>query len=520
MKNLFAITLILMSAFSAIGQEKEIEVNADIKSVTIYNSSAEINYQKEITLPQGKSTIVFTDLSPFIIENTIGVSVSNTEIDIITITEKINYIKERKEQNKKVAFLLDSISAIEKEMGQLKCKKNTLVIEKGLLFKDESIGGVSKGVAVAEIEKASAFFSKRYYELEQELFLSTEKEKMLEKSLTNYNNEINELSKNTQNACSEIRVTVMNSTPKKATFSFKFLTEKGGWAPVYDFKYQDPQSPLNLIFRANVFNATGTSWEDVNIVLSTANPTSGFNTPSMNSQSTTKKQHEGAVQFQTIEVANAIAEYEIKHKYTIPSDSKPYLIDVESYSIRATYNYLLIPKLDAFGFLMAKIPDWNKYNLIPGTTNIYNKGSFMGKTFLNTYAENDTLSLYLGKDKNIQSTRKETSITNEKNIVGNYYIDKTTTIISIKNNSLEKLDIQLLDQVPVYADKDNVKFHLQGIEQALYNKNEGMLTWNFSLLSNDSKTIEYKYEIKEPKSGFNYSYPKKKKFRTISCPTF
>lgn len=516
------LALLLASSMLSYAQNKEISSLADIVSVTIYNSSAEINYRKEITLPQGKSTIVFTDLTPFIVENTFNISASSPDVDIITITEKINYTKEKKEPNTMISNLQDSVSRLENEIGLLKCKINAVSMEKDLLFKDESIGGVAKGVTVAEIEKASAFYSKRYLELSTDYFKLTEKERAFLNSLNIFNNQIKELSINTMEASSEMRVTVINSSAKNVVFTFKFLTEKGGWAPIYDCKYHGAGIPLNFIFRANVFNSSGISWDNVNIKLSTASPTSGFGTPTFDTknktQSKTPIKNSDGIEFKEIEVSNSIAEYDIKHKYTIPSDSKPYLVDVNAYSIKADYFYLLIPKLEPFGFLMAKIPDWNKYNLIPGTTNIYNKGSYMGKTFLNTYAENDTLSLYLGKDNNVQSVRKETETSNEKNIIGNYYLEKSSITMSVKNNLAEMFTIHVLDQVPVYSDNEKVNF--ENIEQAIYDKKEGLLTWNFKLAPNETKMIDYKYEIKIPKNNIGEYKPKKKRFRTINCPSF
>lgn len=524
MKKTFSLIVLMIISIISFGQNKEMESTAEIKSVTIYNSSAEINYWKEIALPQGKSTIIFTDLTPFIVENTINMSTSNPDVDIITITEKINYTKEKKESNNKITNLQDSIIRIENEIGLLKCKTETLIIEKGLLFKDESIGGVSKGIPVSEIEKASSFFSKRYYELTTELFKLAEKEKSFQNNLNKYNNQINELSSNTSKASSEIRVTVMNSSPKTVAFTFKFLTPKAGWAPAYDCKYQGTGKSLKFIFRANVFNASGINWENIDIKLSTASPTSGFDTPSLNSKknnaSESNSNNDGEVKFKEIEIANSIAEYDIKHKYTIPSDSKPYLIDVATYEINAVFNYLLLPKLDPNGFLIAKIPDWNKYNLIPGTTNIYNKGSYMGKTFLDTYTENDTLSMYLGKDNNIQSFRKESNSNNEHNIIGNYYLEISAVTISIKNNSAEMYTIQLLDQVPLFEADEKVKFYPEDIAQAFNNKKDGLLIWNFEISPNESKKFEYKYEIRIPKNNIGSYKPKKKKFRVISCPSF
>lgn len=521
-KLLLFIASMAITVFS-FGQNKEIETIADIKSVTIYNSSVEINYQKEIMLPQGKNIIIFTELTPYIVDNTINISVSSPDVDLISVTHKINYAKERKETNKSVIQLKDSISIINNTIGFLKCRSEALTMEKDLLFKGESIGGVSKGVMVTEIEKASAFFSKRYLELATEIFTLSEREQKLQLRLNKFNNQIKELTSDSLKASSEIRVLVNNASPKNISFAFKFLTTKGGWAPVYDCKYQGADSPLQFVFRANVYNASGISWENVAIKLSTASPTSGFETPSLSSQksgSSLKDTDKNAVKYKEIEVTNAIAEYDIRYKYSIPSDSKPYLIDVNSYEIKADYNYLLIPLIDPFGFLIAKIPDWNKYNLIPGTTNIYHKGSYMGKTFLNTYAENDTLSMYLGKDNNIQAIRKEVNSSNKHNIIGNYYIDKAEITFSIKNSSAEKLAIQLIDQVPIYLENEKVKFNIDNIEKAIYNKKDGLLTWNFLLQQNESNIINYKYETKFPKSDVGYYSPPRRRARQINCPSF
>ena len=97
---------------------------------------------------------------------------------------------------------------------------------------------------------------------------------------------------------------------------------------------------------------------------------------------------------------------------------------------------------------------------------------------------------------------------------------KAAITISIKNNSAEKLSIQLLDQIPEFNDNEKAKFNIENIEQAIYNKNEGLLTWNFQLTQNESKVIDYKYDIKVPKNGIGNYIPVRHKIRTINCPRF
>lgn len=524
MKRAFFLITFLACFYALSAQQKEIETIADIKSVTIYNASAEINYTKEIMVPAGKSTIVFSEMTPHIVENTVNVSADGGGVDIITVTEKINFIKERKEQNRMIVTLTDTIKYLEREINLLRCKTEAFTKEKELLFKDEPIGGVAKGVAVSEIEKASVFFSRRFLELTTGLYELKEQENIFQNYVNHCRNQLKEFSNQNGITCSEILITVMSPQAQKVVFNFSFLTPKAGWAPSYDCRYQGTDKPLGFVFRANVFNACGIDWNNVDIKLSTANPTAGFDKPTIN----TGKQNETVqntvqnsnIQYRVIEVSSTIAEYDIKFKYSIPSDSKPYLLDVTSYEIKADFYYLLIPSVDPFGFLMAKIPDWNKYNLISGTTNIYNKGSFMGKTFLNTYAENDTLGIYLGKDNTVHAVRKEVNKTNLNAIIGNYYIDKSDISISIKNNSSDNLNVQLLEQVPVFDTYDKAKFNMTNTEQAAYNKKEGLLTWNFQIEPNGTKLLDYNFEAKIPKNDIGNYSPPKRKTRAISCPSF
>lgn len=519
MEKKSSLAFLVLLSFCSFGQNKELEVKADIQSVTIYNSSAEINYQKSVKLPLGKSTLVFTDLTPDIVDNTINISTSSPEVEIVTVTEKINYIKPLKEQNQKINAFQDSIEKYDRELGLIECKKEAYAKEKELLFNGESIGGVSKGVAVAEIEKASTFFGRRYLELSTELYRLNESETALKRIRNQYANQIKEMSSSTNKATSEIRITVMNNTNENVSFNFKFLTSKAGWTPMYDCKYQGASKPLQFVFRANVFNSSGTDWDNVNIKLSTANPTAGFNRPTVNTQNGNSGNRVNGVKYQQVTVSNTISEYDIKHKYSVPSDSKPYLVDVNSYVLSADFYYLLIPSIDPFGFLMAKVPAWNKYNLIPGMTNIYNKGSFMGKTFLNTYAENDTLNLYLGKDNNVQAVRKETTQNVGNFIIGNYKTEQSAVNITIKNLTGESFSVKILEGLPTFQEYEKVKVSIENVETAILDKNEGMLTWNFQLTAAQSQSIDYNFEIKFPKDEKG-TFKVKRRVRAMSCPSF
>jgi hypothetical protein len=514
MKTMYILLLLLPLLLQA--QKKETEVTAEAREVIVYPSAAEISYEKKIVVPKGKYTVVFTALPLFIEENSVNVSISDPAVNIVTVTEQFNYVKEKRNTVGTLGALQDSLSRLRKQKGLIACKRESLEAEKDLLFKGDVIGGLEKGVKVEEMEKASAFFSKRHYELNKDLYELKEKELEISGKQARYESQIKEQSTVVVQTASEVRILVNATSEKEVVFTLKLLTSKAGWAPVYDFKYNGASAPLQFVFRANVFNACGADWNDVKVKLSTANPIKGFKLPTNGDRPQTTSV--AGVSFRQVEIVNAITEYKIIHQYNFPSDAKPYLVEVDAYNMPASFNYLLIPKLDPFGFLMAHVPGWNKYNLIPGVANIYNSGTYMGKTFLDTYSDNDTLSLFLGKDKRIQSNRSENTIVHKRYVIGNFNTEETNIGLSFKNNSDDELDVEVIDQVPV-PDNDE-KLSLSGTGKALYEKEEGKLSWKYRIRPGEAVALDYKYEIKTPKSSSNPYRSKKRKFRTITCPSF
>ena len=102
--------------------------------------------------------------------------------------------------------------------------------------------------------------------------------------------------------------------------------------------------------------------------------------------------------------------YEIENPYTIPSDGDNYTVSVKDYDVDVIYEYYSVPKLDEDAFLLARVTGWEEMNLLPGKSNIFFKGTYTGKTFINPDITEDTLDLSIGRDKGIVVTRKRIKI--------------------------------------------------------------------------------------------------------------
>jgi uncharacterized protein (TIGR02231 family) len=221
------------------------------------------------------------------------------------------------------------------------------------------------------------------------------------------------------------------------------------------------------------------------------------------------------VAFQQVAVQELSAEFEIELPYTILSDGKPYVVDVTSFTLPATYMHYAVPKQDADAFLMAKVVGWNTLNLVSGKASVYFAGAYLGQSFINTASVDDTLSLSLGRDKRVALVRKKQSELSKRQLLGNNEKETFYFETTVRNNRDKEINVLLEDQLPISSD-GQIEVAMLEISGAVLEKNTGKLSWNMKLATGESKTITLGYSIKTPKS----MQVSKAKFRTIACPSF
>jgi hypothetical protein len=191
-------------------------------------------------------------------------------------------------------------------------------------------------------------------------------------------------------------------------------------------------------------------------------------------------------------------EYEIDIPYTIPSDGQDYSIKMKELSVPVKYIYHAVPKLDEDAFLTAELTEWTKLNLLPGKSNIYYEGTFVGSSNIDTEKASDTLSISLGRDKNIAIKREGNTELFDKRVVGNYIKETIGWKISVRNNKDAKINIVIEDQFPLsYRKSINVdRIDYAG---AKLDDKTGILLWDLELNANESKDVQFNYQVRYPK---------------------
>ncbi|MFD2098533.1 DUF4139 domain-containing protein [Flagellimonas iocasae] len=208
---------------------------------------------------------------------------------------------------------------------------------------------------------------------------------------------------------------------------------------------------------------------------------------------TTKKSHikEGATK----------TAFEIKKAYSVKSDGDITAIEINTFKMPATYEYFAAPVINENVFLTASFKDWERHQLLPGEANIYFEGTYAGKTVLDPYTTKKEMVLSLGIDNNITVSRQQDRNFKSKSFTGSNRILDRTYNLEVKNNKNVAINLKLMDRIPMSQDKE-IKVDDVIINNANYDNQKGLLTWNLDLAPQESKKEDFSFQVKYPRGRY------------------
>lgn len=507
----------------------QITTPSTIKEVTLYLDGAKITRSTSVQASSKTKTYVISNLSEKIDPKTVRVN-SESDIKILSVTTRKNYLT-LSNNGRPVAELQDSLKILTRLNYKLQDELDALAQEKELLEINQKIHLEGK-LSVAELSQMADFIKKRH--------TSINKEKTSLRISLDDNNEAIQKIKNHLNANQNTRTKSFNEIvlvakakeSKKVDLNIEYIVNGAGWVPTYDIRVSDLSEPIKLDYKAQVFNNTGLRWENVNFVLSTSDPRKSATAPSLspwviknnayrkpqeqvqyygNGNVNRKQLNKDGMVYEEIEIPQLAMEFKIGEKYTIPSDAKPYVVDVTAFDLNASYKHFAVPKIEEAVFLLARVTGWEDLNLIEGNSNIYFGNNFIGESYINPNGVHDTLDISLGRDNKVSIIREKKRDYTDNKIIGGSKKDYLEYDITVKNTRKTGIEIEILDQVPISGD-DDISIESSVSSNVMQNTKTGQLTWNKKLGSGESQKMELKFTIKYPK---NMSYAKTQTYKRV-----
>ena len=537
MKALLTLNFIMIvSLMTLSAQEAPTTVTSDISNVTIFLSGAEIQREGKVSLKAGAQQLLFENLPQAINPQSIQVS-GMGNFTILDVSHRINYLKSA-EKTKEVETLENDLKLLNEKIDRQAAAVNVLRAEEEMLKKNQYIGGTQNGVNLTELKAFADYFRDRLHDLNGQLLKAHNETKEWEEEKERIENQLNVIRARTQAPTGEIVLEVTAPAAVVADITITYLAYNAGWTPSYDLRSSDVNNPVELTYKATVRQSTGEEWKNIKPVFSTANPTLNNTKPVLmpwylsfyqpvqpraslsnsfqmmapgaparamgGSMDVMMDLEEAAMpaitsaDFTAIQEGQTSVEFTIDVPYTIPSDGQTHNVELAKYTLPAVYEYYAVRKLEKDVFLLAKVTGWEKLNLLSGAANLFFEGKYVGESYIETRQTDDTLSLSLGRDKNITVTRIRKGDFSAKQLLGGNVTETREWDLTVHNKKNQEITITVEDQYPVSTDKD-IRVEAVSVTQAAVEQETGKLSWHFTLKPSESRVMNIKYTVRYPR---------------------
>lgn len=553
-------TLLLIPFFGTTQKINTIQLDVPISKVKLFPSSGEMMHQKDIKLVTGRNELIFSELSAQVDPQSIQFS-SDKEYRLISVTTALDF-KSAEVRNERIVKLKDSLNKLSDDSQLNRDELAAYQTQMNLLSANQNIKGANATLTVAQLKEAMDYYRLKTLEISRNVSRLNKEKSEINTQLNKVRTQLTELNFKENQRSNQIIILIDVQSSAVAACKLSYLVSNCGWEAAYDVSAKDLNEKINLKYKARLFNNTGNDWNNVDLVLSTADPKMSATQPilapwyvnvepvyqapmsirgarsdaslyidgvkvsesskSMNAVSeeiyediVQVQQNQQGVNFKQIEVNAYTTEFDIKDKFSCPSDAKPYSVDIKEVDLPSTFTHFTVPKMDNGAFIMANILNWQELELISGPSSIYLNGAFIGNSEIDTRSASDTLSLSFGRDSKVVVLRKLKKEMSSRKVMGSSKRETFLYETTLRNNHPYAIKINVFDQIPV-SKNDQIGVTQEVLSNGIVNSITGEVKWEITLQQGESKTFDFGYSVKYPKD----MRVRMTQYRTVSAPSF
>jgi uncharacterized protein (TIGR02231 family) len=522
-RTILILSILFISSITFAKEDKK-NVASAITHATVFQQGAQIEREAEVQITRGTHQLIIKGLPGNIDENSLQVT-GTGNFSILGITFQKDY-GAKKQNTPEIKELKDSLKLLKQQKNE---NQNLLSIyqkEEDILMANKKISGTNAGLDINELKSAMTYFRAELREIKEKELEVNDKLNRIKKSITRIEKQLKEIT-GQSSPRGEVHVRIASENDQNIKLNLNYVLMNAGWQPLYDLRATDINNPVKLIYKAKIYQSTGIEWRDIPVTISTGKANASNTQPQLSPKYLrffepapryNRQRPQAAMKKMQFEQAEAVSaprteadrvqadmkttqtrvEFHPEQKQTIPGNGKEFTIHLTSHTLDAEYTYYTVPKLDNDAFLLAKVSEWEEYNLIPAKANLFFEGRFVGSSFFNTNTTSDTLTFSLGKDKSIIVKHEKLKDYETEKFIGKNKKISYERNIQVKNTKQNSIDIIIKDQIPVSTHED-ITVEPLDLSNAKLNKEKGFLTWNKTIQPNQTEELTIKYSIEYPK---------------------
>ncbi len=512
----------------------EIKASGEIRAVTVYSSRAMVTRQAKVAIPAGSHKLVLTGLPLSIDVNSLRVQgQAQAAVTLGALSYKResyeDYVVPReKELNAQLVTLQDQRQVFQVEKQALKSGRDFLenLGKQAALRSNEDIAAIDLNPE-SWAKAADSISAKMSENMKNDHSLDI-KTREIDEKIQKVQNELRDLhTGQKQNYSVSIPFDSERATTLHVDLSYQISNV--GWSPIYDARLNTKTGQMELVQYGSVWQRTGEDWHDVALSLSTAQPSRGAGLPELAPKWVDLRQpyaqkgeakfsadaeeemdaasapyQDARVQSAQIETNGFVGEYNIVGPASVAADGTQAKLLIGTFETDSTLEVQVKPQLSNNAYLVAKTTLKGEVPILPGQVHLFRDGAYIGKAYLPMLRPEDARDLAFGIDDNVTAERRtlkdessELGLISKERMIARHFVT------DIKNLHKKKIDIVVLEAVPVSKDK---KIRVEIIEEATtagYERDvddvKGVTRWKMALEPQQSAKIKLGWKVSWPK---------------------
>lgn len=265
----------LMLVTAASGEKTMVSTNrqkltAGIKHVTVFTNGAQVERSHAVNLTAGEHVITFTGLSPYTDVKSmqikargkltiLGVNYRTTHPDSL---QCVNQLREAERLVKQTA---------DKER-ELRAQLEVVNAQMEMVKTNSSTGNRTAVTPLANIKELNNYYAQETLELKKKAIAIDEELVTLAEIREKQEKTVDSIAHLKLKAITEADLTLQVPQAGRVEFDLTYYVKNAGWYPTYDLRSEGLGQPLQLSYKANVFQNTKEEWNNIPVTLSSANP--------------------------------------------------------------------------------------------------------------------------------------------------------------------------------------------------------------------------------------------------------
>jgi hypothetical protein len=254
-------------------------IDSKLDKVTVFLNGASLTRSAKTNIAVGKSELIIKNLSAQIDKQSIQLKAEG-KFTVLSVNQQSRFLNESDKQEK-LTLIQNKKTEIEEKIKAENAMLNVFKQEEIMLSKNQEINTRTSTAKVSDLKEAVDFHRARLSEVLMKQLEIRRNISKLDNETKKLNTQLTSENVSQEVSTSEIIITVQAKENTTGSFNLSYFVANAGWTPSYDLRVQDITQPIELAYKANVYQYSGEDWKDVKLTLSTANPNQSGVAPSL-----------------------------------------------------------------------------------------------------------------------------------------------------------------------------------------------------------------------------------------------